>query len=493
MLSKSKYLSYLKHPAWLWFEINDKKQLPPVSESLQSRFDEGNLFEYYAEQLFPDALKLEWHNYKDYLTLPERTQKAIEEGASAILQGRIEADGLTCIFDALERVNENKFNLYEIKGSTQVKNEHIDDLAFQLVTLEKYGLKVNQIYVIHVDNTYERYGEIEPEGITQVEEVTQKVKDKRAETEANIEEALKIASRSSPPSLSPRYASKRGFGEWMEVFHYMRPHLDKYSIYNLPGLDPALTETLEDERVSTIQEISKDFSLPTKSLGYINLSKSDEPVIEKEEIKDFLESFEYPLYFLDYETYGSVIPPYEGMRPYQQIPFQYSLHKISEPDAEVEHFEYLHTEDTNPAKELTAKLEKDIGEKGTVLVWSESFEKKCNNTLADFVPEKSEFLSELNERIEDLIIPFSRGWYRHKDFFTKSSIKSVLPVLVPELSYKELEVSDGETAQILWAKTILKGENKERREEIIKNLLEYCKLDTKAMVEIWRVLKKTAE
>ena len=195
------------------------------------------------------------------------------------------------------------------------------------------------------------------------------------------------------------------------------------------------------------------------------------------------------MYFLDYETMSGVIPAYDGIRPYQQVPFQYSLHIQETPDAELKHTEYLHKENSHPVRGLLEQLKKDIGPEGSVIVWNQGFEKKCNADMAEMESEFSKFLHNVNDRVIDLMIPFSEGWYVDKDFFGSASIKAVLPVLVPELSYKELNISGGATAQRIWMETIIDGKNQSTKEQIISDLIKYCSLDTLAMVEIWRILK----
>ncbi|MDO8549462.1 MAG: DUF2779 domain-containing protein, partial [Ignavibacteria bacterium] len=189
-------------------------------------------------------------------------------------------------------------------------------------------------------------------------------------------------------------------------------------------------------------------------------------------------------------TLSSVVPYFDGISPYQQIPFQYSLHVLDKPDGELKQFMYLHKENSNPAKALSKSLKANIGTKGTVLTWSESFEKNCNKSLGKLVPEFASFYEELNERVDDLMIPFSSNWYVHKDFGGSASIKKVLPVLVTELSYKELGIHEGAAAQRLWMESVLDGKRDDLKAQILNDLEKYCKLDTLAMVEIYKQLFK---
>ncbi len=176
------------------------------------------------------------------------------------------------------------------------------------------------------------------------------------------------------------------------------------------------------------------------------------------------------------------------MRPYAQYPFQYSLHILESPDAELVHKEYLHTEKSNPAESIVTTMQEHFGDKGTVIAWNMSFEKNCNDVLATFVPEAADFLSDLNERMVDLMIPFSSGAYNDHRFKGSASIKNVLPVMVPELSYKNLGIQEGQAASRIWTQTVLDGKHDGDKEEILSDLLKYCQLDTFAMVEIYRKL-----
>jgi hypothetical protein len=172
------------------------------------------------------------------------------------------------------------------------------------------------------------------------------------------------------------------------------------------------------------------------------------------------------------------------------VPFQYSLDILESPDGELIHKEYLHTENSNPALAVIEHMQKDFEGKGTILVWHDAFEKGRNKELAEMFPKYEPFLLGLNDRIKDLKIPFSEGWFIDKDFFGSASVKDVSPVLVCKPSYSDLEIHEGGTAQRVWMETILEGKNKENKDKIIENLLKYCGLDTLIMVKILEVINK---
>lgn len=488
-LSKSDYMMFLKHPAWLWLKKHNPEKLPPIDANVQAIFDAGHAFEAYAEARFPEGVKLGFNGFTEYRALTARTQSTLNDNAKTIFQGRVEADELTCIFDILDRTGKNTFDLYEVKSSTKDKPEHIDDLAFQKIVLERAGLAIEKISVIVVNNTYTLHGNIEAKAITQIIELTEKVTAKLAETEQKIKQALTVMKSSERPDISPRHAQQQYLKEWLEIFYTLKLNTDAYNIYQINPPNNDLIGELEDQGIELIKHIPDRFEFDNaKHRRQVELTRLEKPVIQLEQIRTFLKSFQFPLYFFDYETIGGIIPPMNEMRPFQQLPMEYSLHILREPDGELEHREFLHFDTTNPGPPLVTQLREDFGEIGTILVWNEKFEKQCNLDLGEMFPEHRAFMKSLNTRIIDLMLPFSAHWYEDYRFFGSASIKKILPVLVPKLSYATLNIQEGQTAQRLWMETVLNGKYADRREQIKKDLLHYCELDTLAMVRIYEQL-----
>lgn len=451
MLSKSDYMLFLKHPAWLWVKKNDPSKIPPVDEATQALFDAGHQFEHYAESLFPEGTTIGFDfddSEQSYWNMPDRTQAAIDRGDKVLFQPRFEWNDFTCICDIVSFVGDKELDLIEIKASTRAKTEHEYDLAFQLAVLEGAGYKVRKISVIHVNNQYVRRGEIKAEEITASTDITEAVRDKGEVTARHMKEALKIASNSTMPDPNPELAKLGSKKDWLPIY----------------------------------QNIVK-----TEELSFPDDIK---PTIDKPAIKQFLSDLKYPLYFLDYETMMGLIPYFDGHKPYQQVPFQYSLHILESPDAELTRKEYLHKENSDPAKPLAQQLIEDIGKTGSVIVWYEGFEKARNTELGEMLPEYKEAMEAINERVVDLMIPFKLKWYDDPRFNGSASIKQVLPVVCPHLSYKELGIQEGGSAQRLWMEAILDEKRVNQKDQILNDLIEYCKLDTLAMVEIYKCLKE---
>lgn len=215
----------------------------------------------------------------------------------------------------------------------------------------------------------------------------------------------------------------------------------------------------------------------------VNAIQTNKPYLDKIKLKNFLDSFVFPIYFLDYETYPLAVPIYNKYKTYEQMVFQYSLH-IMNKDGKLEHKEYLETEKGDPSRNLIEQLRRDIGETGSVISWNKTFEMGRNEDMARLYPEHNEFLKSVNSRMIDLADFINKEMYIHPVFLGRWSIKNVLPVMVPELSYKKLKVNKGDQAMLTWWKMVNSKEKKEA-----KDLLDYCALDTLAMVKIWERLK----
>ena len=196
------------------------------------------------------------------------------------------------------------------------------------------------------------------------------------------------------------------------------------------------------------------------------------------------------MYYLDFETINPGIPKYQGTRPYQQVLFQYSLHINQTEDSELQHKEYLADTNKDPRTGFIEQLISECGDSGDILVYNVGFERGRLNELIEQFPDYNDPLQAIIERLKDLMIPFQNKWYYTPEMKGSYSIKYVLPALAPELSYNDLNINDGGTASSTF-QSMMNGSFKGDELSTRKDLLEYCKLDTYAMVKIIEKLKKS--
>ncbi|MEO7673295.1 MAG: DUF2779 domain-containing protein [Pyrinomonadaceae bacterium] len=379
-------------------------------------------------------------------------------------------------------------DLYETKSSSSVKDEHIDDVAFQKMVVERSGSLVSRCFVITTNGDYIREGEIDPEELFLVTDVTDLVSDRLSATKQKAKDAVAYLNTLPVPSLVDYCVDKKLDCHFIKL-HF--PGLPDYSVFDIAFLKNEKRRQLLSDGIVAIVDVPDDFPLSERQRIQVEAAKSGAVVIDSEAIRKRIASWDYPLHFLDYETFAYAIPQFEGIKPFQQMCFQYSLHTIERPGAEPKHSFYLSRgEDEFPAKAMAESLKQAmLGGIGTVLVWYESFEKTRNTEMAAMFPEYGDFFEEVNSKTADLMKIFSEKLYIHPDFKGRSSIKKVLPVIVPKLSYASLGIGDGLTATISWFRAMTwNSMDEETRQKIFDDLEIYCELDTLAMVEIFNEL-----
>lgn len=487
-ISKSDYMLFLRHPAWLWLKKHAKHLLPPVDPALQARFDEGHAFEPFAEALIPNLVRLGFSDYSSYQALTAHTDATWRSGADAIAQGRYEDGPITCISDIVSRDGDG-FVLTEIKSGTSAKPEHTFDLAFQRVVLEKSGFPITRCEVAHVNRDYVRAGEIDPRELVAITDITEEVSEQIENTKARIDQALSVVASDTMPDPAPERARLKSYGEWLDIREKLDPPLAADSIHRLPFINAKKASELIDAGIITVDAINDPSVLGKSTRRYLRACAEGARTIDHDALGRFLGEITYPVYYFDYETSQGLIPPWDGTRPYQQVPFQYSLHIQREPGGDIGHREFLHRDNSNPMPALLERLREDIGEVGSVLVWYEPFEKTRNNEMAATFPEYATFLNDLNERVIDLMKPFSDEIINDPAFEGSASIKAVLPALLPELSYDDLDIQEGASASRLWKDVTLTNPGAPEREKVYADLVAYCTRDTWAMVAIHRELQ----
>ena len=480
MLTKSDYIRYLQCPKLAWL---NKNRPDLISDEIRASFaeiiKEGDEVERYAYKLFPNGK----------LAKGEAKTKELMEEGGVIFQPTIISGELHCRADIISYDKKSKaWDIYEVKSSTQEKTIHEYDLSFQKFCFEKAGHKVGKLNLIHINNEYVKNGEIDVKELFKIEDATAEVAKLALETKTGIASLAKILKSKTEPSIRPVKQCKIPY---VCIFKdYCLRDLPAKSIYSIIGkFSEKKMNQLLDAGIVKIEDVPEEYISESFS-KHFHAMKYDVVSIEKEGIRNNLEQITYPIYFLDYETYASAVPIFDGYRPYQNIVFQYSLHIQKSADSKLEHFSFLADKLTDPTKEMAETLKKLIGKKGTPIAWNMGFEQNCNNGMAERSKEFRDFFADINSRMYDLMSVFKKGLYIHKDFCGSASLKKVLPVLVPSLSYGELNIHEGMTASNSWYEMVNGKTNEKRQKEIYADLLKYCKLDTLAMVEILKELKK---
>ncbi|WP_245534719.1 DUF2779 domain-containing protein [Treponema primitia] len=427
----------------------------------------------------------------DKFLMIDDTKKLLEQKTKVITEASFSYEGNFCSVDILHLVKDS-FEIIEVKSSTGINPIYYDDMAFQYYVLSGCGLKVKKISLMHINNQYIRQGKLDLKKLFTVEDCTNEVLAKQKDIGNQIAALKKTAEQKEEPDIDigPHCSDPYECG----YSGYCWKHIPEQSIFSIARLAGKTKFDYYNQGIISFDDVLKNnISLSEKQQRQVESeARSLDPTINKKEIKSFLKTLTFPLYFLDFETFMPALPPFDGCWPYMQIPFQYSLHILKSPDTEAEHHEFLAKEGTDPRRPLAEALCKDIPRKVCTLAYNSGFEKRVIKDLADLFPDLSNHLLDIQSHIKDLMTPFQSHAYYRREFQGSYSIKTVLPGLFPddpELDYHNLELiqNGGE------AMTAFPGLEKKRPEEITEirqSLLAYCRLDTLAMVKIWGYLKE---
>jgi hypothetical protein len=465
MITKTEFLTYLDAPRHLWALKHNQMDEEDIDVYIQHLLDQG----YEVEELAMQYLK-------EYL-IPKYgiTQDDVQ------IQPTYVDDRYEARIDILIK-NGDGWDMYEVKSSSKVKREHRLDAAFQYLVFSK-GYNVKNVYILHLDKEYVRKGKISLPDLFLAEDITKDVKKLKGRVLRLREDAFVVSEADDVDSTVGCIRPKTC--PCISVCH---PSLPGYSIYDINRITNSESKVrqLESMGVLDICDVPDDFKLSDKQRFQVEVAKSKKAYIDEDAIRDMFDDLEYPLYFLDYETFNPAIPLFDGYSPFDHITFQYSLHVLTQ-DGNLEHFEYLHTEKTDPIPHLLSSLKEHIKDEGSIIVWNKSFEGTRNKHMGKVYPEYEDFCKGMNDRLFDLMDVFKENLYDDPKFKGSYSIKSVLPVLVPELSYEKLDIQNGAMAMASWYDFVFKEEKDER---VIDDLLQYCKLDTLAMVRVFEELRK---
>ena len=476
-LSKSKMLSGIQCPKRLYLEVHHP-ELIEESADLERRFTIGNLVGEMARKLIPDGILIE---YDGGLSQALKETRHILENftETPIFEATFSNGGVLVRTDIFYK-GDNGYRLVEVKSSVSVKDYHIPDCAVQAWVVESSGYPLERVELAHIDNEFVYQGNGNYQGLFQHEDITADIlplKEKVSGLAKNFQMVLSgdlpdidVGEHCNDPFECP-------------FSNHCFPEPTDYPVNILPYggsvIDELLSEGIED-----VRNIPGGRLTNTRHEKVRRVTVSGKPEIDPE-ISEYLKDLPYPRYYLDFETLGTPIPIWKDTRPYQpHLPFQWSCH-IEEKTGELQHVEYLDVIKENPMLPLAEKLIATLGDKGPIIVYS-SFENTVLSRLGELFPDLFPRLDMIKNRLVDLL-PLAREYYYHPEMRGSWSIKSVLPTVAPELDYHDLEeVQEGMGAQMAYLEAINPETSESRRKELVERLLEYCKMDTLAIVKLVR-------
>ncbi len=483
-ISKSKFVAGVQCLKRLYLQVHEPGLAAGPGASDQAIMEQGREVGLLARQMFPGGVEVGGSGGLDE-AIRMTSELVANPEVPAIFEGTFEHGGVLVRADILQRRRDGRWRLLEVKSTTGLKEHHLDDVAIQARVVSRSGLDLAASCLIHVNRNYVfQGGPIDVRRFFRIRNLTRKIArlDPKLTFQLRAEFTV-LAMQKAPDLPTGRHCVEPVTCEFFDRCNPPRP--DDHVGY-LPRIQASAVEELEEIGVESIRDIPDDFPLNERQRRACASVQTGEPWFSTE-LKKELSGLIYPLYFVDFETVNPAIPRFPGMRPYDQVPFQWSVHVLGEPGAEPEHHEFLAINTNDPRREFIASLSSVLGKSGSILVYS-GFESQRLSELAAWLSEFAGRINKIQRRLWDLL-PVIRNHVYHPRFAGSFSLKYVLPALVPDMTYAGMEVADGTDAGLAWESLIRGGLGQPEREKIEKALLDYCGQDTLAMVRLLENLR----
>jgi hypothetical protein len=487
-ISKTDYILWraCAKNAWLRIHKPDVYYSNEMTEYEQSVMEMGIEVERVARGLFPDGAAVPGPQ-TDAL---RKTCLLIASRTHTLFRPVFERERCLAVIDVLQcDQGANDCSIYEVKSATGVKEEHVYDLAFQVVLLRKHNIKLNRAFLILLNPDYVREDDLDIQKLFNIIDLTANVDDISDTVEREMREAQNyLLNEYEPPG--PCSCIYKGRSRHCSTFHYSNPEVPDYGIHDIAriGSSPNKLRELVDKGLFAIENIPSDIKLTKGQSNQLLAYRTGETLIDKQAIANEFSELTFPLHFIDYETFASALPLFRGYSPYDQIPLQYSVHIVGSPSEEPIHRDFLHADGNDPTCSFLESLRKNVGTFGSVIAWNKAFECQVNDNIGRRAPHALGYMIELSDRFYDLMDIFSKQYFVHRGLRGSVSIKKVLPVLAPNLTYSNLAIHDGAMAALTWSKIISGEIDEQDRARLRSDLKNYCALDSYGMYAIWHAL-----
>ena len=476
-LSKSLFLRGLQCYKSLYLDRRRPELRGEISYAQEKLFERGKEVGTYAQMLFPCGIIIPYEETPVSEQII-RTTDEIKKGTLTLYEPAFTYNNVFVKVDILHK-SKKGWEIYEVKMATEIKDIYIYDVAVQHYVLKGAGLPVSKVNLVYINNQYVRNGDIEVAKLFIIKDIAELVEEKEGYVVKEIESMREVLKEDDIPNIDIGRHCHDPYD--CDFIGFCWQHIHEDSVFELKGRGANGYE-LYKQGIIHLKDVPQEL-LSNNQKIQVKCTLEKKNFINQKKVKEFLDSVWYPLCFLDFETFYSAIPPLDGTRPYQQIPYQYSLYCKDNADAELRYYEYLSQPGIDPRKELIEKLLKEIPENACAVVYNKSFEIGVLKSLGGWFPEYKEKIDNIINNIIDLMSPFQKKDIYFWQMRGSYSIKAALPLLVPELSYEDMDIKDGEMAMNAYF-TMAESKDPSEIEKIRKALLEYCKLDTFGMVKM---------
>ncbi len=485
-ISKSKFCAGVQCLKRLYLLVHEPELAAKLDAASEAIMAQGRDVGLLARQIFPGGVEVHSEGGFDQAIRTTRELIANRE-VPAIFEGTFEHNGVLVRVDVLHRRKDERWRLIEVKSTTEIKDHHLEDVAIQHRVVTRSGVDLAASCLAHVNREYVyEGGAIDVHRFFKIRNLTRQVESLQPELTVQLRSEFRVLAMTEAPNIPAGRQCSDPFT--CEFFDHCNPPIPSDHILRLPRIHASTVAKLVALGVQSIHDIPENYPLSGRLRRACTSVQMVEPWYSPEIGKE-LSKLKYPLYFADFETVNPALPRFAGMRPYDQIPFQWSVHVQREPGAAPEHLESLATDTSDPRPAFISALCNTLGDRGSVIVYHQQFESQRLADLASWLPEFSERIRKIQCRLWDLL-PIVRDHVYHPAFGGSYSLKSVLPALVPEMTYDGMEVADGQTAGLAWESLVAGEWSETERQRKRKVLLEYCCQDTLGMVKLVELLRQ---
>jgi predicted RecB family nuclease len=477
-ISKSQFMSGCQCLKRLYWQVHEPELGGVPDAAAVAIMDQGRQVGLLARQLFEGGMEVKFGDPEQAIRITRELMANPE--VPAIFEAAFENGGVFVRVDILHRRRDGRWRLIEVKSTADLKEHHLDDVAIQHRVVSRSGVDLASSCLAHVNRNYVfQGGSIDVRRFFKIRNLTRRVEELLPKLTFQLRSSLRVLVMPKAPDIPPGPHCTNPVR--CEFYDRCNTPLPTNHIGYLPRLHASAAEELEELGVESIHDIPAHFSLSERQRIACTSVQQGEPWFSAELGRD-LESLKYPLYFMDFESVNPAIPRFSGMRPFDQLPFQWSLHVQRQPEAEPEHYEFLATDVGDPRREFITSLCGALGESGSIVVYA-AFESQRLSELAAWLPEFAEQIKGIQSRLWDLLSIVREHVY-HPAFAGSYSLKAVLPAFVPELTYAGMPVANGQDAGLAWESLVRGGLDQSERESKRKALLDYCGQDTLALVRL---------
>ncbi len=489
-LSKSQYTKGLQCAKALWL-YRHRKDIASERDAFQeSIMEAGTEFGVLARKRWPGGVLIAAPHDQPEEALRE-TRAAIELGAKVLYEAAFFRDGVLVRVDIMERVGPPSagklWDIYEVKSGTKVEDVHIDDISIQRWVVEGDGQTIARTFVVHANGGYVRRGALDLQELFASEDVTKEVVDRMTEVPVALKWMKEVADAPAAPERSIGDHCKKPYE--CEFKAHCWAGIPAYSVFDIPYLKMAKKLEMFNSGVQLVHQVNPDLQKITdkRSLRPILAARAGKPQVEVTAVRQWLGAVSYPVSHLDFETDNPVVPPFDLLRPYSQMPFQASLRVQKEKGGDVVEHTFLGDGAKDPRPELAEFLADLTPRRGSVMAYYQPFEEGRLNELVQgsfLKPTGNHAIAGIITRLQDLADLFRDGHYTHPGFKGRWSIKTVGPTFAPELSYDKLALQGGTDAISAYQELRDPKTTPARRKEVEAALKAYCGQDTELMVRI---------